>query len=140
MVWFPRLFRRQPISEESTNVNVMHFPSHPHLICAPLLFLSKPAISHPQHLSAAKSLKGLISKKDAPGLCYQELFNSAFATCLIICIRPHSRDSCTHTCSPGAESCSHFISTSEALIKYKCVVAKAGDGDGVRCCVFVFQH
>lgn len=38
---------------------------------SPLPFLSKPAISDPQHLSAAKSLKGLISKKDAPGLCYQ---------------------------------------------------------------------
>ena len=38
---------------------------------SPFPFLSKPAISDPQHLSAAKSLKGLISKKDAPGLCYQ---------------------------------------------------------------------
>lgn len=37
----------------------------------PLPLLYKPAISHPQHLSAANSLKGLISKKDAPGLCYQ---------------------------------------------------------------------
>ena len=40
----------------------------------------------------------------------------------------------THTRFLGAESCSHFISTSEALIKCKCAVAKAGDRRGSVLC------